>query len=242
MVPSERLTQLRAQSVNSDPADLSPSDRPAAAPTIVPAEVTVRCPYRRVVTALDGSPQAFAAFPLVLGLARRLGGSVCLIRAVNDEDEFGAAEKALRGAASELLKQDMQVSQRVAVGRAPRVIESEMQAGDLLVLGLRARATLGEVPRYLLSRPSAGLILKRAGGRRVMEISRVSRTLPSPLPPVVQSFVRCLGHPPDLIPSWADCSSQEGELSDLVLATRADAARLILDPSCTAPLFACPES
>lgn len=190
----------------------------------------------RVVLPLDGSPQANAVLPLVVGLAPSLGSSVLLLRCVSDAGEEDAARRHLAGVAHELTRNDLDVTSRVVVGHPPREIAARVQASDLVALGLRARPEPGSVLQALLHTP-APLLLRVAGGRRVMR-PKVIGSAGAGSTAAWAAALADLLHARHVTVSLEEWDGAPGEdRVDLLVVGRDEAVALILRYRCDIPLL-----
>ncbi len=129
---------------------------------------------------LDGSPQANAGLPLGAGLAQDLSLPILLLRAVPPLDgtrhaqrSLEDAERRLAGVAREVAGHDVPVTWRVCEGEPLQQIPAQVQSDDLLLFGFGSRPGLGALPRSFLEHTGVPVLLRRAGGRRVVHPTRV---------------------------------------------------------------------
>lgn len=200
---------------------------------------------RRLVVPLDGTPQANASLPLATGLAQALRVPVLLARAVALDAEREGAEQHLQGIAHELGRNTVAATIRTPLGAPAAAVLSLAQEGDLLILGLTGRADFGQLTRHVLEQTQTPVILRRAGGRRVMRpryIGLVAQTSRQVVPTVadrlrvltvVQALATALGIPVE--PAMVGFGLKP--LVD-VLAIDRSAAWIALDPSCDVPVLA----
>jgi nucleotide-binding universal stress UspA family protein len=139
----------------------------------------------RILVPLDGSAESNAALPLARTLARALGASVTLLR-VNPPPEIGdratsaEAVESLRKIAAELASSDIQVNSIVRYGNPAGEILAEIRAMPVSLIVMRThgragveRAVLGSTTERVLKHSGVPLVLLRAGGKRIMHISRL---------------------------------------------------------------------
>ena len=179
---------------------------------------------RRVLVPLDGSPLANAALPMAVALARPLGASVLLVRAVLSPRDVAAAQRALDAVAREVRGNEVEASTRVLVGAAAEMLPAQVEHLDLMVLGLGSRPDFGVVTCRLLE-GTAPIVLRRAGGRRVRRIERVCAEGAGPAARFGADLARDLGVP---CVTLEPADPQASSACDLLVVGR-ERANLALD-------------
>lgn len=170
---------------------------------------------------LDGSPQANAALPLLTGLAQTLDLPVLLLHAAQEPRRVRPAEKRLAGIAHELRRNGVDVAWRVAVGRPEEQLPPLLLARDLVLLGFGARPQPGRLTTLLLREAPQPIVLRRAGGRRVMHPRSVSSFGSERAAAAAEALAALLGVPASVL-APADLADAERRLApvDLLVVDR----------------------
>lgn len=127
----------------------------------------------RLVVPLDGSPQPNAALPLATGLARALNVPLHVVRFVERQADVLAAEQQLASVSHEVGRNAVAVERRVMIGEPAAALVDTLRVDDLVVLGLAGRADFGRLTRALVERWDGPVVLRRAGGRRVLHVRSI---------------------------------------------------------------------
>jgi nucleotide-binding universal stress UspA family protein len=141
--------------------------------------------FKTILVPLDGSPLAAKALPYAKFLARKAGGHLALVRAVDSraqEKELGLrpeAEADLSAVAADVRAQGLEVESHVYMGEAAKAIElaADSVAADIIVMSTHGRSGLarwayGSVAERVLRLGTWPVVLIPAHYEQALDLER----------------------------------------------------------------------